>query len=56
MIRWTLFNEKSKTYQGSLIAKDDYTRIFKKSVDNVKYDTAKLRFLIEDIVKFWCEN
>lgn len=56
MIRWTLFNEKSKTYQGSLIAKDDYTRIFKKSIDNIKYNATKLKFLIEDIVNFWCAN
>ena len=55
-IRWTMFSEKSNQYQGALIAKDDYTRIFKKSLCDSKYNKSKLIFLINDIVAFWCNN
>lgn len=55
-IRWTMFSEKSDSYQGALIAKDNYTRIFKKSLCDNKYDKSKLFFLINDIVDFWCNK
>ena len=51
-----MFNEKSNQYQGALIAKDDYTRIFKKYLHDSNYDKSKLMFLINDIVAFWCNN
>ncbi|MBE6772846.1 MAG: hypothetical protein E7544_01335 [Ruminococcaceae bacterium] len=55
-IRWTIYNEKSQKYQGALIAKDNYTRIFKASLFDDKYNKEKLIFLIEDIIDFWCDN
>ena len=55
-VRWTVYNEKSNQYQGALIGKDDYTRVFKKSLYDEKYNKNKLLFLINDIVQFWCSN
>ena len=55
-VRWTVYNEKSDQYQGALIGKDDYTRVFKKSLYDEKYNKNKLLFLINDIVQFWCSN
>lgn len=54
MVRWTVYNEKSNQYQGALIGKDEYTRIFKKSLNNGNYQKDKLLFLLNDIIKFWC--
>ena len=55
-IRWTIYNEKSNKYQGALISKDEYTRTFKKHLEDEKYKTAKLRFLINDLIDFWCNK
>lgn len=55
-VRWTIYNHKSNKYQGALVAKDDYTRTFKKSLCNDNYNKDKLVFLINDIINFWCEN
>ena len=55
-IRWTIYNEKSNQYQGALISKDEYTRIFKKSLLDEGYNKEKLVFLINDMVNFWCDN
>ncbi len=55
-VRWTIYNEKSKKYQGALISKESYSRIFKKSLYDDKYNKDKLIFLIEDIINFWCSN
>lgn len=52
MIRWQNYLEKSKTYQGVLIEKDKYTRIFKSIKKNTKgYDFSKLRMLLDAIYK-----
>ena len=56
MVRWTVYNEKSNQYQGALIGKDEYTRIFKKSLNNDNYKKEKLLFLLNDIINFWCTN
>lgn len=55
-VRWTVFNEKSGLYQGALIGKDDYNRIFKKSLCEEKYSKEKLLFLVNDLVQFWCNS
>lgn len=55
-VRWTVYNDKSKKYQGALIEKDEYTRIFRKSLCNDNYNKDKLFFLIDDIIDFWCNR
>lgn len=55
-VRWTVYNDKSQKYQGALIGKDEYTRIFKKSLCNDNYNKDKLFFLINDIIDFWCNR
>ncbi len=53
-VRWTAYNEKSGQYQGALIGKDDYTRVFKRSLSDERYCKEKLNYLINDLIKFWC--
>lgn len=53
-VRWTVYNDKSRQYQGALIAKDEYTRVFKQSFLDESYNKDKLIFLINDIIRFWC--
>ena len=53
-VRWTIYNEKSNKYQGSLISKDEYTRTFKKHLEDEHYRKDKLYFLINDLIDFWC--
>lgn len=53
-IRWTIYNEKSNKYQGALISKDEYTRTFKKHLEDEHYRKDKLYFLINDLIDFWC--
>lgn len=55
-IRWTTYNDKSNQYQGSLIAKDEYTSTFKKSLADKNYNKYKLHFLINNIIDFWCNT
>ena len=55
-VRWTVYNDKSRKYQGVLIEKDKYTRIFKKSLCDENYNKEKLIFLINDIIDFWCNQ
>ena len=53
-VRWTIYNEKSNKYQGALISKDEYTRTFKKHLEDEHYRKDKLYFLINDLIDFWC--
>ena len=53
-VRWTIYNEKSNKYQGALISKDEYTRTFKKHLEDEHYIKDKLYFLINDLIDFWC--
>ena len=55
-VRWTIYNEKSHKYQGALISKDEYTRTFKKHLEDEQYRKDKLYFLINDLVDFWCNK
>ena len=53
-VRWTIYNEKSNKYQGALISKDEYTRTFKKHLEDEHYRKDKLYFLINNLIDFWC--
>ena len=53
-VRWTIYNEKNNKYQGALISKDEYTRTFKKHLEDEHYRKDKLYFLINDLIDFWC--
>ena len=55
MVRWSAFNEKSGQYQGALIAKDEYTRIFKEHLHDCAYNKEKLIFLLNDLIRFVCD-
>lgn len=55
-VRWTIYSEKSDRYQGALISKDEYTRIFKKHLGDEGYRNDKLLFLINDLINFWCNG
>ncbi len=57
LIRWTNFVEKAQKYQGSLINKDEYVRYFKNAnLTNDKYNTSKLKLLIDHLLNQWCQN
>ena len=56
MVRWSMYNEKSDQYQGALIAKDEYTRIFKEHLLDSGYNKEKLVFLLNDIIDFICDS
>lgn len=53
-IRWVSFNKATQSYQGALVAKDDYIQEFK-SADLISksYNTEKLKYLIEYILSEW---
>lgn len=53
-IQWTSFNRTLHQYQGEIYPKDELVRIFK-SVDlnNVEYDSNKLKFLIDNLIRDW---
>lgn len=55
-IRWTIYNDKSKQYQGAITNKDEYIHIFKKSFFDDNYEKDKLSYLVGDIIDFWCNN
>lgn len=55
-IRWTTCTDKNVQHQGSLMAKDEYTRTFKKSFFDDNYRKDKLLFLINNIIDFWCQD
>lgn len=55
LVRWTNFVDKAETYQGALIAKDEYVRSFKNAdIVSDGYDSSKLRFLIDYLLVQWC--
>lgn len=50
LIRWNNYISKNNTYQGALINKEIYTRLFKNVDKNTKnYNFSKLRILLETI-------
>lgn len=53
-VRWTNYVDKAQKYQGALLDKDVYVRMFKKA--NLRegiYDTTKLKMLIEYLLEQW---
>lgn len=56
-IRWTNYIEKANQYQGSLLSKDEYVRKYKNAnLLNGEYDVSKIRFLIDYLIKQWCDT
>jgi 5S rRNA maturation endonuclease (ribonuclease M5) len=53
-VRWTSYDEKNDRYQGELINKEMYVRIFKDVRTNKKgYNFSKLKYLIDYIYDAW---
>jgi hypothetical protein len=50
-IRWETYNEKSKSYQGALINKEKYTRLFFQGINDEEYNKKKLVILLEKIIE-----
>ncbi len=51
-VRWTSFNDSAGQYQGELIEKEDYTKLFHDKCGHGKgYDLSKLRALWSYIIK-----
>lgn len=48
-VRWKSFDEQSNHYQGELVHKDKYTRIFQKAKNQHIYDLTKLTKLLDCI-------
>lgn len=51
IIRWTSFNDVTKTYQGNLLNKEKYVKSFASVKSNDSYDFSKLNLLINEIYK-----
>lgn len=50
-VRWTNYREDTKTYQGSLVAKDQYKKKFlKQSEKMANYDYGKLQNILDQII------
>jgi hypothetical protein len=50
-VRWTSFDKSLGDYQGELIDKDSYVRIFSANMSNSgEYDLTKLSYLWENIL------
>lgn len=53
-IRWTSYNKKSDQYQGELISKDSYVRVYKGcNLTDGSYNSSKLNYLIDYLLKQW---
>jgi hypothetical protein len=54
-IRWTGYDKEVGTYQGELIAKEIYTKLFLEEGASEHYDRSKLRFLWQHILRACAE-
>ena len=53
-IRWTSYNKKLDQYQGELISKDSYVRVYKGcSLTDGSYNSGKLNYLINYLLNQW---
>lgn len=53
-VRWSSYSQSLDCYQGELERKEHYVRKFHKAnLTHGKYDTAKLRYLIEHLLNEW---
>ncbi|WP_338666236.1 HEPN/Toprim-associated domain-containing protein (plasmid) [Pararoseomonas sp. SCSIO 73927] len=50
-VRWTSFNHEVGTYQGELLAKEEYTKRFFEELNNGSYDLSKLHLLWSHILR-----
>jgi hypothetical protein len=50
-IRWVSFNPKSHFYQGALINKEKYVRLFFEGIDDEAYNKDKLNILLDRIIE-----
>ncbi len=56
-IRWTSYNSNEEQYQGELLDKEDYVKVYKKcNLDDGSYDASKLEYLIKYLIKQWVER
>lgn len=55
-VEWSSCKQQNNQPQGALLAKEKYTKNFKKYFYNEKYNKDKLIFLINDIINFWCND
>lgn len=56
-IRWTSYNSSQGQYQGELVDKEDYVKVYKKcNFKDGSYDVSKLKYLIEYLIKQWVER
>lgn len=56
-VRWTEYKKSEKAYQGELENKDEYVRAFKRAnLTNSAYDSRKLKYLIEYLIKQWIDR
>lgn len=53
-IRWTTYKERLGVYQGELMEKTRYAKLFRKS-ETLDYDYSKLELLLEHIVRECCQ-
>lgn len=57
IIRWTSYNSNEEQYQGELVDKEDYVKVYKKcNLLDGSYDASKLEYLIEYLIKLWVER
>lgn len=56
-IRWSSYNSNEEQYQGELIDKEEYIKVYKKcNLVDGSYDVSKLKYLIEYLIKQWVER
>lgn len=53
-VRWKNYVEKTGTYHGAIENKEKISKIFFNNYQNPDYNLSKLKFLLEDIIKFCC--
>lgn len=56
-VRWTSYNRELQRYQGEIEGKDGLVRAFKKAnLTDGRYETSRLKFLLDHLVSEWVEN
>jgi hypothetical protein len=57
LIRWTSYNRDLERYQGEIEDKEQLVTLFKKAdLTNGSYDSSRLTFLIEHLLKEWVDH
>jgi hypothetical protein len=55
-VRWTSYDKQQDAYQGELISKDDYVRVFFEGAGKSGYDMSGLKFLWKNILSRCCSE